>query len=143
MKTITRKIALTLFVAAIPSSLLAENTPHNADQHKADKHNAADNHKADNTARNEVDKDLNTTLPEDQSNEKAFIERTAAIRREITSREDLSVTAQNIKIITLANGQVVLRGPVLNAKEKETVEKIAKQLSGSAPVKSFIEIKQG
>lgn len=95
---------------------------------------------AKNSSRNAVDKNIESVLPEDQSNEKIFIERTAAIRKAITDREDISVAAQNVKIITLANGTVVLRGPVENDKEKEFIESTANRLSNAAPVKSYLEV---
>jgi hypothetical protein len=97
---------------------------------------------ATNTSRNKVDKSLNSVLPEDQSNESIFIERTAAIRRAITDSSDLSIAAQNVKIITLSSGTVVLRGPVESMKEKKFVENVAKRLSDNAPVKSYLEVNQ-
>ena len=45
-----------------------------------------------------------------------------------------------MKIITLSNGTVVLRGPVESEKEKEVIEKTAVRVSGSAPVKSYLEV---
>jgi osmotically-inducible protein OsmY len=96
----------------------------------------------DNTAMNERDSDMETVLPEDQSNESVHLERTRAIRASITEREDVSTNAHNIKIITLANGVVVLRGPVNSMKEKDIVESLAKKHAGGAVVKSFIEVKK-
>ena len=49
----------------------------------------------------------------------------ARIRREIMAREDLSIDAQNVKIITI-NGQVTLRGPVQNLTEEQTIIQIAR-----------------
>jgi len=95
---------------------------------------------ADNSRRNRVDYNSNTALPEDQSNNREFLERTAAIRKTITDRDDLSVTAQNVKVITLDDGTVVLRGPVKTEQEKAIIENTANKLSDSAPVKSFLVV---
>lgn len=95
----------------------------------------------DNSGRNVVDRDHNTVLPGDQSSQSEFMERTAKIRREILAREDLSVNAHNIKIITLDTGTVVLRGPVMSNREKMIVEQLARSVSGGAPVESFLEVK--
>lgn len=109
----------------------------------ADRSPEAESRAADNSGRNVVDRDSNTVLPENQSNEPDLVERTAAIRREITSVEGLSLSARNIKIVTLASGTVILRGPVSSEKEKQIVEGIADRVGGDAPVKSYIEIAKG
>lgn len=58
---------------------------------------------------------------------------TRLIRRKITESSDLSVNAQNIKIIT-ENGRVVLKGSVESKAESMKVEKLAKSVAGSLPV---------
>lgn len=136
MKPIPNRFLATVFVSTV--ALMCLSTGAQAEYGKETARAAPDN-----SARNEVDKDLNTILPEDQSNEPALLERTAAIRREITSKDNLSVAAKNVKIITLASGTTVLRGPVNTVQEKSVIEDIAKRLSGNNPVRSFLEVGNG
>lgn len=95
-----------------------------------------------NSERNMRDRNENAVLPEDQSEQKIFLDRTAAIRSEIVDNNSLSTAAHNIKIITLNNGTVILRGIVESNAEKGTIEQIAKKHSGSAEVLSHLEIDQ-
>ncbi len=93
-----------------------------------------------NSARNERDADENTILPEDQSEEKIFRDRTASIRQDVVANDSLSSAAKNIKIITLSSGNVILRGVVESASEKATLEQLARRHSGSNKVTSFLEV---
>lgn len=95
--------------------------------------------KSDNTARNMRDRDQNTLTPLDQGNSKADIDMTAGIRRAIVEMEDLSVNAQNVKIITNA-GRVTLRGPVESADEKRILGEIATGLATAESVDNQLEI---
>lgn len=95
---------------------------------------------ADNTARNQRDRNSGVVLPEDQSNQQLFLERSAAIRKEIVANDTLSINAKNIKIVTLNDGMVVLRGVANSTEEKSTLEQIAKNHSDDAKVLSYIEI---
>jgi hyperosmotically inducible periplasmic protein len=95
---------------------------------------------ADNTARNVLDRDSRTVNPTDQGNNMNDIEASAQIRREITASENLSVNAQNVKIIT-NKGMVTLRGPVDNDEEKKRIGLIANRIAGSQNVENQIEVK--
>jgi hypothetical protein len=66
---------------------------------------------ANNTARNKRDKNGDTLPPLEQSETNGDIELVMRIRREINKDNALSVTAKNIKIITIG-GHVTLRGTV-------------------------------
>lgn len=93
-----------------------------------------------NTKNNSRDNKYDTVLPEDQSNKGQYIERTANIRKVILADDNLSLNGRNVKIITLDNGVVVLRGPVDSDKEKAKIEETAVKFSGDSLVKSFLEV---
>lgn len=94
----------------------------------------------DNTARNSRDRDAKTLTPLDQGSSKSDVEITAQIRKEIIATADMSVNAQNVKIIT-QNGKVTLRGPVNTASEKTTIDGIATRLVRTENVASHLEVK--
>lgn len=75
----------------------------------------------------------------DQSNVKADIKVTQAIRKSIMNKE-LSTDAKNIKIIT-RNGNVTPRGPVANATEKMEIAKLAKSVPEIKKVSNQLEVK--
>lgn len=54
---------------------------------------------------------------------------TARIRRALQQHGSLSFAARNVKIVT-SNGRVVLSGAVENAREREIVESIAREIAG-------------
>lgn len=95
---------------------------------------------ADNSGRNARDRSGETKTSGDQSNSKADINTTAAIRRSVMHDSSLSMTAKNVKIIT-ANGVVTLRGPVKSAAEKASIAKDAKAAAGKAKIENQIEVK--
>lgn len=95
---------------------------------------------ADNTAKNKVDRNHDTQTPMDQSNSSSDIKTTAEIRRGITSDDNMSVNAQNVKIIT-DNGKVTLRGPVESAAEKSAIGEIADRVATAANVENQLEVK--
>ena len=101
---------------------------------------STDNTSADNTARNERDRSGDTKTSGDQSNSPEDIKVTAAIRRAIVGDGSLSMTAKNVKIITV-DGVVTLRGPVNNAKEKASIGKLAQSAAGKAKVDNQLEVK--
>src|ERR1700747_2106256 len=84
---------------------------------------ADDKTKPDNTAINERDRSGETETSGDQSNSSADLKITQAIRQALMKDSELSTTAKNIKIIT-NNGQVTLRGPVMNAQEKGKIDNL-------------------
>jgi osmotically-inducible protein OsmY len=119
-----KKITLTLlFASACTLSAIAEEAP-----------------AADNTAQNERDRSGETQTSGDQSNSPEDIKIPAAIRQAIVGEKSLSVTAKNVKIIT-ADGMVTLRGPVNNAEEKATIEKLAHSAAGEAKIDNQLEVK--
>jgi len=102
--------------------------------------NPSSTKEADNTGKNVRDRDDATLTPGDQGSSDADRELTRRIRRELTSNDQFSTTAKNIKIIT-TNGKVTLRGPVNNAQEQQAVMDLAKKAAGSAEVENQLEPK--
>ena len=94
---------------------------------------------ADNTNINERDRNKQALTPMDQSNTKADIKVTQAIRKSLMEKE-MSTNAKNIKIIT-RNGHVTLRGPVASAAEKMEIAKLAKAVPGIKKVSNQLEVK--
>ena len=94
----------------------------------------------DNTAQNDRDRSGETRTSGDQSKSPEDMKVTADIRRAIMKDSTLSVTAQNIKIITV-NGQVTLLGPVNTAEEKTKIEQLAKAVAGNAKIDNQLEVK--
>lgn len=82
------------------------------------------NVRPDNSKVNERDASGKTLTAQDQAmGSERDVEITRLIRKDI-SASDLSVSAKNIKIITM-NGDVTLRGPVDSSSEKEKIYTIA------------------
>jgi len=94
---------------------------------------------ADNSAKNERDRSGVTKTPINQNENEADIKTTAEIRKQVMAQKDFSVSAQNAKIIT-ADGKVTLRGPVKSKQERETIERIARDVAGKDNVDSQLEI---
>lgn len=94
----------------------------------------------DNTARNARDRDARMLTPLDQGSSKSDTEITAHIRKEIMATKNMSVNAQNVKIIT-QNGKVTLRGPVNSAEEKGAIADIATRFVRPENVVSQLEVK--
>lgn len=98
----------------------------------------------DNTAVNERDQNASTKTPFDQSNTQSDVDVTAAIRQKIVNHKGandagMSINARNVKIITEGK-QVMLRGPVSSAEEKEMIERFAKDVAGAGNVTSQLEV---
>jgi hyperosmotically inducible protein len=93
----------------------------------------------DNTGRNVRDRDDSTLTPGDQGETEADREITRRFRRALTENPEFSVTAQNIKIITV-NGKVTLRGPVNTEQERKLIDSIARQ-QGISSVDNQLEVK--
>ena len=94
--------------------------------------NASSSTAPDNTGRNVRDRSDSALTSGDQGTSSADREITQRIRRALTSNDQLSTEAKNIKIIT-RDGKVTLRGPVKNRQELETIQAIVQQ----AGVNSF------
>lgn len=95
---------------------------------------------ADKSSLNQRDRNPVTLTPLDQGSSKNDLEITTRIRKSILANEEMSVNAQNVKIIT-ANGKVTLRGPVSTAEEKRLVGDIAVQSAGLENVDNQLEVK--
>jgi len=92
-----------------------------------------------NTAWNLRDRANGTMTPLDQGNDQADINTTAQIRKGIIADLNMSMNAQNIKIVTL-NGHVTLRGPVNTPDEKNRIGEIANQVAQSGNVDNQLEV---
>jgi osmotically-inducible protein OsmY len=93
----------------------------------------------DNTGRNVRDRGGATLTPGDQSETEADRTLTQRIRQAVVADDALSMTAKNIKIITV-DGVVTLRGPVKTLAEKSTIEATAQQIAGAEKVDSQLEL---
>lgn len=94
---------------------------------------------ADGTARNVRDRN-DALTPLDQGSSQADVDTTAQIRKGILAGKDMSVNAQNVKIIT-NKGQVTLRGPVDTAEEKRLIGEIAINIALTGNVNNQLEVK--
>lgn len=94
---------------------------------------------ADNTKKNERDRNAGALTPGDQSESPADIAITQKIRQDVVKADGLSMTAKNVKIITI-NGVVTLRGPVNTDKEKTDIAAIAQRAAGVSRVDNQLEI---
>jgi hyperosmotically inducible protein len=95
---------------------------------------------ADNTGKNTRDRENATLTPGDQGKSKSDLEMTRNIRRALVKNHDLSVTAKNIKIITV-DGKVTLRGPVKTQQERDLINQIVQQERPSS-LDNQLEVKQ-
>jgi hyperosmotically inducible protein len=93
----------------------------------------------DNTDVNDRDASGATKTPIDQDENQDDVNRTAEIRQRVLATEGMSVNARNVKIIT-SKGKVTLRGPVNSDTEKETIDKIAREVAGDQNVDNQIEV---
>jgi hyperosmotically inducible periplasmic protein len=99
----------------------------------------AENYPADNTGKNARDANGNTMTSGDQSESKADLAISQAIRQKIVADKSLSTNAHNVKIIT-SGGVVTLRGPVNTAEEKAKISAAAQQVAGVKHVQNQLEI---
>jgi len=96
---------------------------------------------ADDSGRNVRDRDANRVTPQDQSNDKKDVRITQEIRKAVVEDKQLSTSAHNVKIIT-RKGVVTLRGPVVSAAERSTIEAKASRVAGVTHVDNQLEIAQ-
>lgn len=94
---------------------------------------------ADNTKVNERDRNNATLTPGDQGESEADRTITQRIRQEVVKSDALSLTAKNVKIITI-NSIVTLRGPVKNDNERTELTTIAKGTYGVTRVDNQLEV---
>lgn len=95
---------------------------------------------ADNTGLNSRDRGNATLTPGDQGDSDSDREITRRIRRVLSTNDQFSVLAENIKIITV-NGKVTLRGPVKTPEEKQAVQSAAQNVAGAASIDNQLEVK--
>lgn len=130
MRTV-RLIPLAFAIAALGACERAPDKPINNSSHPS---NAADN-----TKTNERDRDNATLTPLDQGEGEADRAITQKVRQEVVKDDTLSVTAKNVKIITV-NGVVTLRGPVTNDRERIAVGALAQRVAGIKQVDNQLEV---
>ncbi len=92
-----------------------------------------------NTASNVRDRNDQTLTPLDQGSSTTDVEITTKIRKSILEDKNMSVNAQNVKIITI-NGKVTMRGPVNTADEKRLINEIAEQVAQPKNVDNQLEV---
>jgi osmotically-inducible protein OsmY len=92
----------------------------------------------DNTGRNQRDRG-DTLTSVDQSETEADRTITQKIRQAVVADDSLSMTAHNVKIITV-NGVVTLRGPVNSDQERKTIASIAGSVAGADKVQDHLEV---
>jgi hyperosmotically inducible periplasmic protein len=90
------------------------------------------------TGVNVRDRSSAAVTPGEQAEDQADIQLLANIRKRVMTA-NLSVTAQNVKIIT-NNGLVTLRGPVTSQTEKDTIARIAADLAGPDHVTNELQV---
>jgi osmotically-inducible protein OsmY len=114
------------------------DTSGSAQAQSQNRSSAAEN-SPDNTGKNVRDRSDATLTPGDQGENQQDLEITRKIRRAITSDDQLSQDAKNIKVIT-TNGKVTLRGPVASDQERKAIDSIVQQIQG-ATVEDQLEVK--
>lgn len=107
----------------------------------AEHRDAANAPDVDNTKRNARDADGHTLTPLDQGESEADRTITQQIRKQVVGKDDFSVNAKNVKIIT-ADGVVTLRGPVKSPEEKATIASFAAKTAGVKRVDNQLEIER-
>jgi hyperosmotically inducible periplasmic protein len=96
---------------------------------------------ADNTKVNERDRLPNELTADQQSNNKSDMEITRQIRQSLMKDKDLSLSAKNIKVITV-NGEVTLKGPVRSTEEANRIMRMAGAATGGARIVNEMEVLQ-
>jgi hyperosmotically inducible periplasmic protein len=92
----------------------------------------------DNTGVNSRDRG-DTVTPMDQGNTSAETAITADIRKGVMAESSLSITAKNVKVMTVGS-HVTLRGPVPTAAEKTLIAAVAMRTSGVSDVDNQLEV---
>jgi hyperosmotically inducible periplasmic protein len=93
----------------------------------------------DNTGINVRDRDSAAMTAGEQSESKSDLKLTRQIRKAIMADKSLSMTAKNVKIVS-SGGNVVLRGPVKSAEEKNAIGDKATAIAGADKVNNQLEI---
>lgn len=117
------------------SSASANRTSTNTDRNMRAR-NTAEGSK---TERTDADHNTAKLTPLNQGNSEADTNTTAEIRKEIIANDNMSVNAQNVKIIT-NTGKVTLRGAVNTAEEKRLIGEIANRIARSENVDNQLDV---
>jgi hyperosmotically inducible protein len=99
----------------------------------------AANAAADNTKKNARDRGADALTPVDQGGSEADRTITQQIRQGVMKQDSLSMTAKNVKIITI-DGVVTLRGPVKSEQEKALIASLAQQTTNVKRIDNQLEI---
>lgn len=94
---------------------------------------------ADNTKKNERDRNADTLTPMDQGGSESDRTITQRIRQGVMKDDTLSMSAKNVKIITV-DGVVTLRGPVKSEQEKAAIAAMAQKTDNVKRVDNQLEI---
>ena len=95
---------------------------------------------ADNTAQNKGATRKDAVTADKQGNSKSEVTVLADIRKSIMAEKDLSVNAQNAKLLYSKNGTLTLRGAVDTAAEKDRLEAIAKNCDAVKKIKNMLTV---
>jgi osmotically-inducible protein OsmY len=99
----------------------------------------AANAPADNTKKNARDRDSDALTPIDQGGNEVDRTITQRIRQGVMKEDALSMTAKNVKIISV-DGVVTLRGPVKSDQERTLIANLATQTMNVKRVDNQLEI---
>lgn len=103
-------------------------------------YNVAPYFAVDNTKQNVRDRQDNALTPLKQGNSAADVDTTRQIRKQIMAAGNLSINAQNVKIITI-DGHVTLRGPVNSEEERRQIVAIAARVTPAVNVDDQLQVK--
>jgi len=94
----------------------------------------------DNTKQNVRDRQDNALTPLKQGTSAADVDTTRQIRKQIMAANNLSINAQNVKIITI-DGHVTLRGPVNSEEERREIADIAARVTPAVNIDDQLQVK--
>lgn len=138
MKSLSLIIGLSLLVWGCGAADRTDS-PRDADAVAATEPGNPGSRLPNNTGVNERDADGGTTTPFDQSNSKADTDLVAEIRSRVLDIDGLSISGQNIKIMT-NQARVMLRGPVTSSAERDAIVRVAEDIAGAANVTNELEV---
>ena len=101
--------------------------------------NTSDEVAPDSSKVNKRDRSTEEVSADNQSNSKADLEITRAIRQSVMKDSNLSTYVHNVKIIT-QDGKVTLKGPVRSEQEKSIIAQKAKMVAGPKNVQDQLEV---
>jgi hyperosmotically inducible periplasmic protein len=129
-------LTLTLFMS--PAIAFSQTTPNDSpspNRRDVNSYQVA----PDNSGKNVRDRSGDSITPFTQSSNQSDVETTRKIRRALMDDKSLSITARNIKVVTVG-GTVILRGPVKSEQEKAAIADKALQIAGTGHVNDQLEI---